>query len=238
MEKMKVEIWSDIMCPFCYLGKRKFEMALNDFDYRNEVEVEWKSFFLQPDLVTDTEKSISTHLSEVKGFAKDQVEGMFQQIADRGKQVGITYNFHSVVVANSEKAHIMLHIAKSFGLQNEMKEALLKAYFEEGKNIDDANTLVEIGVSVGLDREDVVSKLAEPAIFKEEVLEDVEEARSIGVQGVPYFVFHRKYALSGAQEPNIFLNHLQQIYKDWKDDVSNAIGTDGGDVCGTDDSNC
>jgi protein disulfide-isomerase len=238
MEKMKVEIWSDIMCPFCYLGKRKFELALKEFEYRNEVEVEWKSFFLQPDLVTDTEKSIATHLSEVKGFAKDQVEGMFQQIADRGKQVGLTYNFHSAVVANSEKAHIMLHIAKSFGLQNEMKEALLKAYFEEAKNIDDDHTLVEIGVSVGLDREDVVSKLAESKPFKEEVQEDVEEARNIGVQGVPYFVFNRKYALSGAQEPNMFLNHLQHIYKEWKANVLNPIETAEGDVCGTDDSNC
>ena len=131
--KMKVEIWSDVMCPFCYLGKRKFEIALEQFSHKDDIEIEWKSFLLQPDLVTDTTININQYLAEIKDFPLEQARQMNNQVAQAGKAIGLTYNVEQIVVANSFKAHNLIQLAKTQQKQNEVEEKLFEAYFAEGK---------------------------------------------------------------------------------------------------------
>lgn len=217
--KMKVEIWSDVMCPFCYLGKRKFEIALEQFAHKDDVEIEWKSFQLQPDLVTDTTININQYLADIKDFPIEQARQMNNQVAQAGKAIGLTYNVEQIVVANSFKAHNLIQFAKTQQKQNEIEEKLFEAYFAEGKNIDDIPTLIEVAEKAGLNTNGLAEAL-ENADFAEQVQADVNDARKLGVRGVPFFAFNRKYAISGAQEPAAFLSTLEKSFADWKNDKS------------------
>ena len=157
--KMQVEIWSDIMCPFCYIGKRKFETALSQFDGKDDIEVIWKSFQLDPDSPTLPHKSVYQHLSERKGMSVEQARQMTNNVTRIAAQVGLTFNFDTAVTANSFDAHRLLHLAQEQGVQNEAKEELLAAYFTNGKNVADADTLAQIGEKVGLDPQAVKAVL-------------------------------------------------------------------------------
>ena len=207
---MKVEIWSDVMCPFCYIGKRKFEAALKQFDHREEVEIEWKSFQLDPSIITDASKTIHEFLAERKGFSLEQAKQMNERVTKLAEKVGLEYRFDKAVVANSFDAHRFSHLAKQFKLQDEAEEALFKAYFTDGKNTADADTLCQIGENIGIDKEKVKAML-DSEQYTQEVNEDIEVARMIGVTGVPFFVFDRKYAISGAQESETFLELMNKV---------------------------
>ncbi|MEI6487428.1 MAG: DsbA family oxidoreductase [Bacteroidota bacterium] len=207
---MKVEIWSDVMCPFCYIGKRKFEAALKQFDHREEVEIEWKSFQLDPSIVTDASKTIHEFLAERKGFSLEQAKQMNERVTKLAEKVGLEYRFDKAVVANSFDAHRFSHLAKQFKLQDEAEEALFKAYFTDGKNTADVDTLCQIGENIGIDKEKVRAML-DSEQYMQEVNEDMEVARMIGVTGVPFFVFDRKYAISGAQESETFLELMNKV---------------------------
>ncbi len=214
---MKIEIWSDLVCPFCYIGKTKFEAALNQFSDQNNIEIEWKSYQLMPELITDTSKNIDQILSETKGISLDQAKQMNDQAAKMGKNAGLEYNFEKAIVANTLKAHQLLHFAKVNGKQSEAEGLLFKGYFTDGKNIDDIPTLVELGSSIGLDT-DALKAALENNTYVEEVRKDIIEAQQIGVRGVPFFVFNRKYAISGAQSVDSFKDMLKQSYDEWKTD--------------------
>ena len=213
--KMKVEIWSDVMCPFCYIGKRRFEAALEQFPNKNKIEIEWKSFQLNPNMITNPNKKIDAYLAEVKGISLEQAKEMNERVTAMAKEVGLTYHFEKAIVANSFDAHRFTHFAKSKDLQDAAEERLFKAYFTEGKNTADASTLVELGVEIGLD-ENEVNALLQSTTFSEAVNEDINEARNIGVSGVPFFVFDRKYAVSGAQASESFLQVLTQSFSEWQ----------------------
>ena len=217
--KMKVEIWSDVMCPFCYLGKRKFEIALEQFAHKDDIEIEWKSFLLQPDLVTDTTININQYLADIKDFPIEQARQMNNQVAQAGKAIGLTYNVEQIVVANSFKAHNLIQLAKTQQKQNEIEEKLFEAYFAEGKNIDDIPTLIEVAEKAGLNINGLAEALENADVAKE-VQADVDDARKLGIRGVPFFAFNRKYAISGAQEPTAFLSTLEKSFADWKNDSS------------------
>ncbi|MFZ6052631.1 DsbA family oxidoreductase [Halocola ammonii] len=212
---MKVEVWSDVLCPFCYLGKRKFEMALEEFEHSDQVEVVWKSFQLQPGIETDTTANLAEHLAKVKGFPVEQARKMNAQLSEAGKQVGLTYNFDDVVVANSFRAHCFLHFAKNHGKQNEAKELIFEAYFRDGKNVDDAAVLNELISELGLS-EDEWKSAQNSKELEQEVRHDIYEAQQIGVSGVPYFVFNDKYSVTGAQQPETFLGALRQSFEEWQ----------------------
>ena len=158
---MKIEIWSDIACPFCYMGKRKFDLALAQFEGREDVQIEWKSFLLNPELKTDPNRSIFQYLSEIKGFPEGQARQMMTQITDSGSAIGLDYNFDQVFLANTIKAHQLLHEARIQGFQHEMEERLFKAYFTEGELISDQNTLIRLALDVGLDIAEVTKILRE-----------------------------------------------------------------------------
>jgi predicted DsbA family dithiol-disulfide isomerase len=206
---MTVEIWSDVMCPFCYIGKRKFEAALAQFAGKDSVRVIWRSYQLDPDLQTDTTKSVAQSLSEKKAWSAQQTSEMIDYVRDMAKTVQLDYHFDKAVVANSFDAHRFSHYALKHGKQIEAEEKLFSAYFTEGKNIADHQTLAEIGTSIGLDAKDILQSLSTDA-NKKEVNDDLALARQFGITGVPFFVFNRKMAVSGAQEVQVFLQTLQK----------------------------
>lgn len=207
---MKIEIWSDIACPFCYMGKRKFDLALAQFEGREDVQIEWKSFLLNPEIKTDPNRSIFQYLSEIKGFPEGQARQMMNQITDSGSAIGLDYNFDQVVLANTIKAHQLLHEARIQGFQHEMEERLFEAHFVEGKNIDDVNILVNLASEVGMNTTSLDVKILSGQ-YTTELEADIELAQQFGVRGVPFFVFDRKYAVSGAQEPETFLKTMEQV---------------------------
>ncbi|MBN8695415.1 MAG: DsbA family oxidoreductase [Bacteroidetes bacterium] len=208
---MKIEIWSDIMCPFCYIGKRRLETALAKFENKEHVEIIWKSYMLNPTMKTDTGKNINRYLAEIKGWSIEQAKEMNTHVTNMAKEVGLTYDFDKAIVANSLKAHCLIQLAKTKNKGNEIEEHLFKAYFTEGKNVDDEKTLVELGKEIGLEESEVRLALRD-LNYLSEVDKDIREAQQIGVRGVPFFVIDRKYGISGAQPESIFTETLAKAW--------------------------
>jgi predicted DsbA family dithiol-disulfide isomerase len=211
--KMKIEIWSDVACPFCYIGKRKFESALERFGHKENVEITWRSFRLSPDIKNIPGKDIHDYLADKKGQTREWAQRMNGQVADMGKAVGLKYDFDRVVVANTLDAHRLSQLAAKHDLQNEVEEKLFSAYFSEGKNIADKKTLVELGSESGLDATEINSML-EGNTFSQEVENDENEAAQLGIRGVPFFLFDRKFAVSGAQPEEVFLQALEKALEE------------------------
>jgi predicted DsbA family dithiol-disulfide isomerase len=212
--KMKVEIWSDIMCPFCYIGKRKFETALAKFPHKDNVQLVWKSFQLAPNLKTQPDKNIHQFLSEHKGISIEQARAMNNQVTHMASQVGLVYNFDKAIAANSFNVHRFIHFAKQQGKQDEAEELLFRSYFTDGKNIDDYPTLIELGTEMGLDTISLKTAL-ENGSYADDVKADILEAQQLGVSGVPFFILNRKYAVSGAQESQTFFEALTKAFDEW-----------------------
>ncbi|HEX6431821.1 MAG TPA: DsbA family oxidoreductase [Niastella sp.] len=229
---MKVEIWSDVMCPFCYIGKRRFENALQQLSFRDEIEIEWKSFQLDPSLQHEPGKKIHEYLAERKGFSVEKAKELNDQVTGMAAAEGLKYDFDKAVVANSFDAHRFSHLAAKHGKGDAAEESLFKAYFSEGKNIADRDTLIQLGIDIGLDGADVKQAL-EGNAYAQEVKQDIEEATTLGVRGVPFFVIDRKYAVSGAQATEVFLQALDQSFTEWKKE-NNQFTTIQGESCSID----
>jgi len=231
---MKVEIWSDVMCPFCYIGKRKFENALDQFTGKDNIEIRWRSFQLAPDLKTDTSKSVYDYLAERKGWNPDYSRKVHYQLEATAKEVGLEYDFDRAIPANSFKAHRFSHLAAKYNLQDVAEERLFAAYFTEGRNIDDNETLIQLGNDMGLDPVEVTRAL-ENGDYGDAVRKDINDAARVGVRGVPFFVFNDKYAVSGAQPSDIFLQALQKSYAEYEKEM-NPVTTEiiDGATCSTD----
>lgn len=211
--KMQIEIWSDIMCPFCYIGKRKFEAALAQFEGREDVEIVWKSYQLSPDMVTDTSTNVNQYLVEHKGISLQEAARMNAYVTDMAAKEGLVYNFDKTIVANSFNAHRFAHFAKQYGKQDEAEERLFSAYFSEGKNLDDHTVLLQLGEDIGLDTT-ILKAALESGMYADEVRADIKEAAQLGVRGVPFFVFDRKYAVSGAQDSKVFLETMEKCVRE------------------------
>jgi predicted DsbA family dithiol-disulfide isomerase len=209
--KLKVEIWSDVVCPWCYIGKRRFEQALEQFEHKQHINIEWKSFQLDPDSKPEPGISIHQSLAAKKGWTLDYARQMNDHVANLAKEVGLAYNFDIVVPANTLDAHRLLQFAKKKGLGDIAEELLFKAYFSGGKNIADHSTLIELAVDIGLDANEVRSMLSSD-LFTEEVSRDVYEAYQLGIRSVPFFVVDEKYGVSGAQPTEVFLGALRKAW--------------------------
>jgi predicted DsbA family dithiol-disulfide isomerase len=234
---MKVEIWSDVMCPFCYIGKRRFEQALAGFEHQEEIEIEWKSFQLNPDLKTNPDISITQYLADIKGFSLDHANQLNDHVTQMAANEGLTYNFDKAVVANSFNAHRLAHLAKQHGLGDAAEEALFKAYFTEGRNIDDTETLIELGSNLGLSTDEIKQTIAGNQ-YANDVKHDIAEAQQLGVRGVPFFVLNRKYAVSGAQETGVFADTLTKAFAGWQlENPKPALDIIEGESC-TPDGDC
>jgi len=235
---MQIEIWSDVVCPFCYIGKRRFEIALNQFEHRDQLKIEWKSFQLNPNTVTDTETSVHENLAKHKGVSVEEARKMGDYVTQMAGEVGLQYNFDHAVVANTFRAHQLLHFAKAHnGKQYETKERLLQGYFINGENIDDIDTLVKIGEEMGFEADKVRQSL-ESNQFSEAVQTDIYEAQQLRIQGVPFFVIDRKYGISGAQSPEVILQTLEKSFAEWREkNPETVLEVQQGESCDV-DGNC
>lgn len=204
------------MCPFCYIGKRNFERALEQFADKDKLQVVWKSFQLDPSIPEVQSESYSNYLVKAKGMPKAQVDAMLANVTQNAKNAGLDYDFDKSVMVNSLKAHRVIQFAKTRGLGDVAEERFFKAFFTEGENIADDATLIKIGKDIGLDEAAVELALTNDK-YLDMINQDIQEARTIGVQGVPFFVFNRKYAVSGAQPPQAFLQTLQKSFAEWRE---------------------
>ena len=207
---MKIEIWSDIMCPFCYIGKRQLEIALEEFP-NEEFEIEWKSFQLDPSITPQSGKDVYTFLAERKGISVDQSVEMHKDVVERAKSVSLDYHFDKAIISNSLTAHRIIQFAKTKKAGGEMEEIFFKAYFTDGHDLNNDSTLVELASQAGLNPADVQEVVQNEDLYLKEVKADIDEARGIGVQGVPFFVFDRKYAVSGVQPLETFVQTINEI---------------------------
>lgn len=206
-EAIKVDIWSDVQCPWCYIGKRKFEAAVAGFD--GEVDIEYHSFELAPDSPVDFEGTPKQYLAARKGISAARADEMLDRVTGIAASVGLNYDYEHVHQTNTIKAHELLHYAKSQGRQVDMKERLLKAYFVDGRHVGRIEDLADLASEIGLDRDEVVAVLTEER-FLADVKADVAQAEAYGIHGVPFFVFDEKYGVSGAQDAATFANVLAQ----------------------------
>jgi predicted DsbA family dithiol-disulfide isomerase len=205
MAPLTVEIWSDVVCPWCYVGKRRFEKALAAFAHRDEVEVTWRSFELDPNAPPERETSSAEHLAGKYGMSVEQAERSNAQMTELAAAEGLEYHLDRTRGGNSFDAHRLIQLAKDQGLQDEMKERLMRAYFTEGESISDGETLVRLALEVGLDPRGLAN-----GAYGDAVRADEEMARRIGIQGVPFFVLNRRYGVSGAQPAELMLQALDK----------------------------
>lgn len=199
------------MCPFCYIGKRRFEEALKEFPQSKDVQIQWRSFQLDPNLKSQPGKDVYAYLAEIKGQTREWSMKMHEGVAQTAKEAGLEYRFDRAVIANSFDAHRLIQMAKTKGLDDAAEERLFRAYFTEGRNVADHQTLAELGADIGLNSQDVLAMLASNE-FHNQVLADAQEAAQLGARGVPFFVIDRKYAVYGAQDSSTFLQALETSF--------------------------
>jgi predicted DsbA family dithiol-disulfide isomerase len=221
-KKMNVEIWSDVTCTFCYTAKRQFEEALSQFKNRDKVHVIWKSFELAPGLKTDADKKLPRFLAELKGISIEQAQGMTDHVSNSAKEVGLTFNLNEAIPANSFDAHRISHMAKEYDLQERAEERLFKAYFTEGRNIDDIPTLIELATEIGLDSA-LVKNVLRSTRYANEVRQDIDEARQAGITSVPHYIINSTNTVSGAQSSAVFLSAVEKAFAQWELENDHAI---------------
>lgn len=208
---MKVDVWSDIACPWCYVGKRRFAEGVRRYQASGggEVEVEYHSFELAPDTPVDFQGSEADFLAEHKRLPLPQVRQMLEQMTEVAKAEGLDFDYGALKHTNTLKAHEALHAAKAEGRQEALKERLLRAYFTEGRHLGYVDELADLAADVGLDREGVRSALSD-GTFADAVAADIAQAHAYGIRGVPFYVIDARYGVSGAQDPDVFADVLRQ----------------------------
>ena len=223
--KLKIQIWSDILCPFCYIGKRKIEEAIAQFKHKNSILIEYKSFQLDRNFVPNSHKNMVQHLA--KKYKKDVewANSLLDNMTQNAKNSGLEFNFDKAILANSLNAHRLMQLAKKNQLSGELKEVLFRAYFTDGKDLNDLETLKTLALEAGLAEVEIEHVLNSDQ-YQEEVLKDQKEADAIGINGVPFFIFDYKYAVSGAQSVATFLRTIEKAWFEGDFDAkSNEIET-------------
>jgi predicted DsbA family dithiol-disulfide isomerase len=208
---MQVEIWSDVVCPWCYIGKRRFEKALRRFAHADEVEVVWRSFELDPNAPIDGEIDLTARLAEKYGVSRAQAEAMTRRVTGIAADDGLRYRLDIARPGRTFDAHRLLHLAADRGVQDALKEALLAAYQTEGEPIADHEVLARVAVAAGLDEDEVRHVLAGDK-YADDVRHDEREARELGITGVPFFVIDRRYGVGGAQSSDVLVQALEQAW--------------------------
>ena len=223
---MKLEIWSDIACPWCYVGKRRLERALASFSERDSLEVTWRSFELDPSAPGVRPGSAAEHLARKYRLPLERAEEMNANMTAQGAKEGIQFNFDRMRMGNTFDAHRLIHFAASEGRRAEMVERLFRAYFTEGAALGDRDVLTELASGVGLDAAAARHAL-ESGAFADAVRADEERARAFGITGVPFFAIDERYGISGAQPPEVILGALQQAWSEAAPAEAHAHGADG-----------
>ena len=206
---MKIEIWSDYVCPFCYIGKRRLEEALEQTGLGEKAEVVFKAFELDPNSPAVSDTLMKESLAKKYGMSVEEAKKMTDNVVDQAKSVGLNYNFDVMTPANTFNAHRLAKLAEQEGFDKTVSESLLKAYFIDGEKIGTEDVLLRIAEEAGISR-DRAKEVLDSDEFADDVRMDIAEAQQIGVKGVPFFVINRKYAISGAQPADAFANALRQ----------------------------
>jgi predicted DsbA family dithiol-disulfide isomerase len=207
-----VEIWSDVVCPWCYLGKRRFETALSQFEHRDDVEVVWRSFELDPNAERNPTGTSAERLAAKYGMSPEEVAASHERLTGFAAEVGLEYHLDRTRGGNTFDAHRLIQLGKARGVQDAVKERLMRAYFTDTEPVDDHETLIRIASEAGLDADEARVVLASDD-YAEAVREDEELARRIGINGVPFFVLGRRYGVSGAQTPDVLLEALDKSWE-------------------------
>ncbi len=228
---MRIEVWSDVVCPWCYIGKRRLEAALERFPHRDEVEVVWRSFQLDPSTPEGETHALLPVLAAKYGRSLEETRAMVRHVEETAAGEGLRYRLADGVGGNTLLAHELLHLAAERGLQGEVKERLLHAYFEEARPVFDVDALAALAVEAGLDEAEVRAALTDHR-YRPAVREDVATARALGATGVPFFVVDRRYGAAGAQPAELLLQLLERAWADAHPlaTVPAAEGCDG-DTC-------
>jgi|SRR5690625_841085 len=213
---MKITIWSDFMCPFCYIGEAHLDKALADFEHADSVKIEYKSFLLQPDAAHNPEKDYYETFADLKGIPKEQVNGMFENVVNMAKDAGVVIDYDKAKFSSTVPAHHAFQYAKEQGKGNEFFEKFYAAHFTNGELLSDPETIVRLSEEIGLDKDAVLQSTREQS-YADKVNQDIQEAGQVGVQGVPFYVFNKKYAVSGAQPVEQFKQVLDQVWQDEND---------------------
>ncbi len=213
---LTVEIWSDVVCPWCYIGKRRFEAALERFEHRDEVTVMWRSFELDPEAPAQPEGTSAERLAAKYGMSLERAQTLQAEMTERGAAEGLEYRFDLARGGNTFDAHRLIHLAATYGHQADAQERLMRAYFTEGEAISDPETLIRLVAELGVAADEARDVLSGDR-FAEDVREDEQLATRLGIQGVPFFVLDRRYGVSGAQPPEVLLQALTQT---WDEAVS------------------
>ncbi|WP_226581269.1 DsbA family protein [Halobacillus litoralis] len=230
---MKIEVWSDFVCPFCYIGKRRLEEALAQFPDQT-VNVEYKSFELDPNAERNTGRNMHEKLAAKYGRSIDEAREMTRNMTEQAKMSGLDFHFESMIPTNTFDAHRVAQLANEKGLGKETAERFFKAVLTDSKDIGDPETIADMAVEAGLDRDEVV-KVLESSDYAEAVRKEEMEAQQIGVQGVPFFVINRKYAISGAQPTEAFVQGLEKAFaEEAKQPAFEDLSTDNGAACNED----
>ncbi|MCW2679133.1 MAG: DsbA family oxidoreductase [Frankiales bacterium] len=231
---MRVEIWSDVVCPWCYVGKRRFEQALASFPHRDEVEVVWRSFELDPSAPAERTEGQAAHLAAKYGRSLEQAQEMLDSMTATAAQDGLDFRFDLMRGGSTFDAHRLLHLAAERGVQGTLKERLMRATFTEGEPTSDHETLVRLAGDAGLDTEEARDVLSTDR-YADEVRADVRDAQRFGITGVPFFVVDRTYGVSGAQPAEVL---RQVLDKAWEDSRPVQLVTTGGSGPGCEGDAC
>jgi predicted DsbA family dithiol-disulfide isomerase len=215
VSSFELEVWSDIACPWCYVGKRRLEGALKRFPHAAEVRLVWRAFELDPGAPKERERTLShaERIARKYGMSVAQAQKSTEQLVEVARAEGLSFDFVNIRSGNTFDAHRLLHLGLERGVQDAVKERLLKAYFEQAELMSDHGTLVRLGTEAGLDAREATDVLAGDA-YAAAVRADEEQARELGISGVPCFVFNRRLAVSGAQSSDVMLGALQQAWSE------------------------
>ena len=208
---IRIDVWSDVVCPWCYIGKRRLETALGTFEHADQVETHWHSFQLDPSHPKGHREPVYDTLAKKIGAPPTQVRAMTQQVTDLGAAEGLSYALDKAVSVNTFDAHRLTHLAVQHGIGAQMHDRLLKAHLVDGEVVDDVDTLVRLGVEVGVPEGEARQALQD-TLYAAEVTADIAQARQFGITGVPFFVLNRTYGLAGAQSADTFLSALRQAH--------------------------
>ena len=208
---MKITIWSDFVCPFCFIGQANLDNALKNFEHKDDVEIEYKSFQLMPDASYTPGETYAETFAKMKGTTISQAEGMFSQVIETGKNAGVEINYDIAKLTNTLDAHRVFQYAKTQNKGTEFFKVFYDAHFTNGEVLNDEDTIVRLSESIGLDGE-AVRNILKSDEYTQDMNVDISQASSLGVQGVPFFLVNDKYSISGAQPVELFEEALGKIY--------------------------
>ena len=226
---MKIELWSDFGCPFCYIGKKRFEKALNKFAHKDTVEVIYKAYQLDPNAPKVMVGAPNVNFAKGHNTTPAAATEKFKMFVEQAKTVGLKYDYENIKLTNTFDAHRVAKWANTLGLEAKLTDRFMSAYFQEGLNLADSNVLVKLGLEVGLDEKGLKDVVGSNQ-FADLVREQIQEGRQVGVQGVPFFVLNNKYGVSGAQAEEYFSQVLDQLWKE-SQQFESIPGSDSGQAC-------